>query len=222
MKKIIVLMISLFLYSCATLDSIEKSTSNFLEPIPQNIKIEAESKVNPETEFYGIGVAPIAESGVSFALSKATVDAKNNLKDTVIKESEAIYNSFLAGTEAYMKKIYTPVIPDLTDYAIEKMVPKLSEKGNWNDGKNAYVLVTVQRSEVLQESKNALMKYTTLLEEELLKVKSSIEGFTAPTNVSKSENFQNNAEKNPEELNAENGEESVKNAEETSADASEI
>ena len=57
-----------------------------------------------------------------------------------------------------MKKIYTPVIPDLTSYTVEKVAPRLSEKGNWSDEKRAYVLVTAPRSEVLQESKNALTK----------------------------------------------------------------
>lgn len=184
MKKIIsvgiLFVLSMLFYSCSALDSIGKTTSDLLQPVPQNIKAEATSKVNLETELYGIGSAPITDSGISFAISKATIDAKSKLRDAVTKESGMVFNSFIMDMEAYMKKIYTPVIPDLTSYAIEKVAPKFEEKGSWNDGSRAYVLLTVKRSYVLQESKNALTKYTSLLETELNKVKNSIQGVTLP------------------------------------------
>lgn len=184
MKKIIsvgiLFVLSMLFYSCSALDSIGKTTSDLLQPVPQNIKAEATSKVNLETELYGIGSAPVTDSGISFAISKATIDAKSKLRDAVTKESGMVFNSFIMDMEAYMKKIYTPVIPDLTSYAIEKVAPKFEEKGSWNDGSRAYVLLTVKRSYVLQESKNALTKYTSLLETELNKVKNSIQGVTLP------------------------------------------
>ena len=184
MKKIInvvvLLILSTLFYSCSALDSIGKTTSDLLQPVPQNIKEEATSKVNLETELYGIGSAPISESGLGFAISKATIDARSKLKDAITKESGMVFNSFIMDMEVHMKKIYTPVIPDLTSYTIEKVAPKFEEKGSWNDGSRAYVLLVVKRSYVLQESKNALTKYTTLLETQLGKVKNSIKGVTLP------------------------------------------
>lgn len=209
-NKFILIVMSLFLCSCAALDNIGKATTDFLEPVPQNVKTEAMSKVNLETELYGIGSAPITESGISFALSKASADAKNNLKEAIAKESGMVYNSFIIDMEAYMKKIYTPVIPDLTSYTVEKVVPKLSEKGNWSDEKRAYVLVTAPRSEVLQESKNALTKYTVLLQEQLSKVKGAISGVSLPANNSSRDMQSSGSTKNIEDFNIDDEDDSSK------------
>lgn len=207
-NEFILVVMSLFLCSCAALDNIGKATTDFLEPVPQNVKTEAMSKVNLETELYGIGSAPITESGISFAVSKASADAKNNLKEAIKKESEMVHNSFIIDMEAHMKKIYTPVVPDLTSYTVEKVTPRFTEKGNWSDEKRAYVLVTAQRSEVLQESKNALTKYTTLLQEQLSKVKSSISGVTLPSNNSSKDMKSGGSTKNVEDFNIDDEDES--------------
>lgn len=165
----------LTLCGCTSLQSITRDTANKITPIPQSVKDAASAKVDFEKELYGLGAAFVGDSGLKFATSKATTDAKNQLRSSIRSEANMIFNSFALDMDSHTRRIYDPIFPDLVDYVVENEISKSKDKGHWDDGNRAYVLVTTSRTSVFNQCKVVFKNFTDSLTSKISNVGSMTE-----------------------------------------------
>lgn len=137
---------TLILTGCSSVDSIIPSLSS--NSIPTAIQDVVASRVNPESELYALSSATISKSGSIVAQSQANKEASSNLKNQIKKEVENLYKGRLGEMDAFSKSIISPVTSDLSNYATDLVMKKVTQKGAWEDDSKIYSLLSVNKSEI--------------------------------------------------------------------------
>lgn len=138
---------TLLITSCSSINSmIPKFSSN--SSAPTAIQEAVASRVNPETELYSLTSASISKSGSIVAQSQANKDASADLRSQIKKEVDSLYKTQLDGMDAFSKSIVSPVTSDLSNYATDLIMKKVTQKGAWEDSSKIYSLLAVNKSEI--------------------------------------------------------------------------
>ncbi|WP_022819215.1 hypothetical protein [Fusobacterium russii] len=144
--------LNLFIFSVLLLtscSSVESVFSNFsTKSTPTAIQEAVASRVNPENELYVLSSSSLSKSGSIVAQSQANKDATVALRAQVKKEVEAAYKSNLEGMDAFSKSVVSPVISDLSTYATDLIMKKVTQKGAWEDNSKIYSLLAVNKNDV--------------------------------------------------------------------------
>lgn len=172
MKKIIKFIflfffILIFTNCTSSLEKISNTAMDLAVPIPKDVEETILSKVNLETELYGIGTSVIGDSGINFAYEKATLNSKEKLRSEMTKETNLIFKSYTLDMDAHRKKILTPVIPDLVNSSVNSQLLFAKEKGRWDDGRKVYILFTLDRKLLKTQSDKVFLNYLDDLIERL-------------------------------------------------------
>ncbi|MDO4690007.1 MAG: hypothetical protein Q4A58_01740 [Fusobacterium sp.] len=157
-NKLFLLTLSiLLLSSCSSIESVfPKLTST---PAPTAIQEAVASRVNPDKELYVLNSASLSKSGSIVAQSQANKDAALALRSQVRKEVEAIYKTNLEDMDAFSKSIVSPVVSDLTVYATDLIMKKVTQKGAWEDNSKIYSLLAVNKEEVNSISQKVFQNF---------------------------------------------------------------
>lgn len=152
LKKLTAISFILFLTGCNNL------------PIPNPMETTENTdrmitSVDSENEIMGIGSSKIGNSGTLVATGKAVRDAKEKLKSKILSEEEIVFKSFLVPADPYTKKILSPALSDLMDYAATQLVQKSVEKDTWMENNKVFVVYSISKNEVLSESQNIFIQY---------------------------------------------------------------
>ncbi|WP_448820671.1 hypothetical protein [Cetobacterium sp.] len=152
LKKLTAISFILFLSGCNNL-----SIPNPMETTENTDRMI--TSVDSENEIMGIGSSKIGNSGTLVATGKAVRDAKEKLKSKILSEEEIVFKSFLVPADPYTKKILSPALSDLMDYAATQLVQKSVEKDTWLENNKVFVVYSISKNEVLSESQNIFIQY---------------------------------------------------------------
>ncbi|WP_315522730.1 hypothetical protein [Fusobacterium massiliense] len=146
-SKILLLAVSLFsLVACSSLNDI---TSNFSSgEVPATIKNAVSSRVNPEKELYVLASSNLARSGSIIAQSRANKEAEVVLKSKVKKEVDSLFSGYIKNMDGFSKSVVSPVTSDLSSYATDLIMKKVTQKGAWEDSSKVYSLLSVPKNEI--------------------------------------------------------------------------
>ena len=157
-SKILLLAVSLFsLVACSSLNDI---TSNFSSgEVPAAIKNAVSSRVNPEKELYVLASSNLARSGSIIAQSRANKEAEVVLKSKVKKEVDSLFSGYIKNMDGFSKSVVSPVTSDLSSYATDLIMKKVTQKGAWEDSEKIYTLLAVERNEVTTAADKVFKKF---------------------------------------------------------------
>lgn len=150
----------LVLTGCTSInDFIDEALPTKAPAIPVALQEQVASKVNPENEIFAVGSASLDKSGGLIAQAKANKNARELLKQKLIKEVKINFDSFLLNTDNYTKGIINPVMTDLINYTVELALKNATQKGEWEGSNGVYSLVAIDRNKVLELSKQVFAGY---------------------------------------------------------------
>ncbi|MDX8336400.1 hypothetical protein [Candidatus Cetobacterium colombiensis] len=152
LKKIVSTFFIFLLVGCNNL-----SIPNPLETSENREKMS--TSVDSENEVIGIGSAKIGSSGTLVANGKASREAKEKLKSKILSEEDIIFKSFLVPADPYTRKILSPALSDLMEYTANQLVQKSIEKDSWMENNKVYIVYSISKNEILQESQNIFTQY---------------------------------------------------------------
>lgn len=135
---------TVLLTACSSIDSFNVFNSS---QTPAAIQEAVASRINPETELYILSSASLSKSGSIVAQSNANKEASNALKSQIKKEVDGLYKSYLDEMDAFSKSVISPVTSDLSSYATDLIMKKVTQKGAWEDSSKIYSLLAVNKSE---------------------------------------------------------------------------
>lgn len=138
---------TLLVTGCSSINNIIPNLSSN-SSTPAAIQEAVASRVNPETELYSLTSASISKSGSIVAQSEANKEASSNLRSQIKKEVDALYKNQLDSMDAFSKSIVSPVTSDLSNYATDLIMKKVTQKGAWEDSSKIYSLLSVNKSEI--------------------------------------------------------------------------
>ncbi len=162
-KFILQILLLGLLGGCSTFEAISQKASTLTSSIPQEVKSEALGKVNTETQLYSIGYSAISDSGLHYSTSKALENSKDKLKTEIKKEANLILTSLTLDMDPQKKKIFAPIIPDLTVFIAQNQISNAVESGKWNDENKSYVLLTVSRESIRKHTEEVFSNYVAEL-----------------------------------------------------------
>lgn len=145
-KLILLAFSALLLNACSSINTVfPKLSSN---STPTAIQEAVAARVNPETELYVLSSASLSKSGSIVAQSQANKDATTMLRNQVKKEVDSMYKSNLEGMDVFSKTVVSPVVSDLSTYATDLVMKKVTQKGAWEDNSKVYSLLAVNKGEI--------------------------------------------------------------------------
>ena len=157
-NKLILLSFSVLLLSaCTSVDTVLSKFSS--ESTPVAIQEAVASRVNPESELYVLSSASLSKSGSIVAQSQANKDATLALKNQVKKEVDSLYKARMDEMDAFSKSVVSPVSSDLSTYATDLIMKKVTQKGAWEDNAKIYSLLAVNKSEIGTISEKVLQNF---------------------------------------------------------------
>ena len=127
-----------------------------------------------EDELFAVGHANIDKSGSLLAQAKANKNAKEALKVQIKKEVKVNFNVFMMNIDNYSKGIISPVLSDLTDYAVDLGSKHAVQKGAWENDSAVYSLFAVDRDKIVELSKEVFTGYLGDISGKLNNIKSKI------------------------------------------------
>ena len=175
MKKFIFLIciFTLFLSGCSSISTfIDENLPKKNTTIPVALQEQIATKINPENELFAVGNSNIDKSGAIIAQAKANKHAKDLLKEQIKKEIKINFNTFMLNTDNYSKGIISPVLSDLTDYAVDVALKNASQKGAWDT--SVYSLFAVDRDKITEVSKQVFTGYLGDVSGKLNSIKNKI------------------------------------------------
>lgn len=122
--------------------------SKFSSEPPVAIKEAVTTRINPENELYALTSANLSKSGSIVAQSIANKEATSLLKSQIKKEVENIYKNHLTEMDPFSRSMLIPVTNDLSNYATDLIMKKITQKGAWEDNSKIYSLLSVNKSEI--------------------------------------------------------------------------
>lgn len=177
MKKFIlyITILTLFLSGCTSInDFIDETLPKKSPTIPVALQEQIATKINPENELFAVGNSSIDKSGAVIAQAKANKHAKDLLKEQIKKEIKINFNTFMLNTDNYSKGIISPVLSDLTDYAVDLSLKSATQKGAWENDTSVYSLFAVDRDKVTEVSKQVFTGYLGDISGKLNNIKNKI------------------------------------------------
>lgn len=177
MKKFIFLIciFTLFLSGCSSISTfIDENLPKKNTTIPVALQEQIATKINPENELFAVGNSNIDKSGAIIAQAKANKHAKDLLKEQIKKEIKINFNTFMLNTDNYSKGIISPVLSDLTDYAVDVALKNASQKGAWKNDTSVYSLFAVDRDKITEVSKQVFTGYLGDVSGKLNSIKNKI------------------------------------------------
>lgn len=177
MKKFIFLIciFTLFLSGCSSISTfIDENLPKKNTTIPVALQEQIATKINPENELFAVGNSNIDKSGAIIAQAKANKHAKDLLKEQIKKEIKINFNTFMLNTDNYSKGIISPVLSDLTDYAVDVALKNASQKGTWENDTSVYSLFAVDRDKITEVSKQVFTGYLGDVSGKLNSIKNKI------------------------------------------------
>lgn len=189
MKKFIffISIFTFFISGCTSIDTfIDENLPKKNPTIPVALQEQIATKINPENELYSVGYSTIDKSGALIAQAKANKHAKDLLKEQIKKEVKVNFDTFMLNTDNYSKGIISPVINDLSDYAIDLTLKNATQKGAWENDSAVYSLFAVDRDKVTEISKQVFTGYLGDISSKLNNIKNKVGdielGTTTPKN----------------------------------------
>lgn len=177
MKKFIFLIciFTLFLSGCSSISTfIDENLPKKNTTIPVALQEQIATKINPENELFAVGNSNIDKSGAIIAQAKANKHAKDLLKEQIKKEIKINFNTFMLNTDNYSKGIISPVLSDLTDYAVDVALKNASQKEAWENDTSVYSLFAVDRDKITEVSKQVFTGYLGDVSGKLNSIKNKI------------------------------------------------
>lgn len=177
MKKFIlyITILTLFLSGCTSInDFIDETLPKKSPTIPVALQEQIATKINPENELFAVGNSSIDKSGAVIAQAKANKHAKDLLKEQIKKEIKINFNTFMLNTDNYSKGIISPVLSDLTDYAVDLSLKSATQKGAWENDTSVYSLFAVDRDKITEVSKQVFTGYLGDISGKLNNIKNKI------------------------------------------------
>ena len=177
MKKFIFLIciFTLFLSGCSSISTfIDENLPKKNTTIPVALQEQIATKINPENELFAVGNSNIDKSGAIIAQAKANKHAKDLLKEQIKKEIKINFNTFMLNTDNYSKGIISPVLSDLTDYALDVALKNASQKAAWENDTSVYSLFAVDRDKITEVSKQVFTGYLGDVSGKLNSIKNKI------------------------------------------------
>lgn len=162
MKKMVFIFCAflLVLTGCTSInDFIDEALPTKAPAIPVALQEQVASKINPENEIFAVGSASLDKSGSLIAQAKANKNARELLKQKLVKEVKINFDSFLLNTDNYTKGIINPVMTDLINYTVELALKNATQKGEWEGNNGVYSLIAIDRNKVLELSKQVFAGY---------------------------------------------------------------
>ena len=137
-----------------------------------------ETSVNPEEELYSIGGFKIEESGIKVARMKAVEEANELLNEKVKKESHKLLQNFSGNADIYEKKLNKHIIESLSEYVAKKVLQDVTPKKEWEyDTGEIFVLISVAKEDVVDETKNIFVEHLDKVLSDLKKVRQEISSY---------------------------------------------
>ncbi|STO30949.1 Uncharacterised protein [Fusobacterium necrogenes] len=177
MKKFIFIFILtiFFISGCTSINTlINEALPTKSSTIPVALQEQIATKINPENELFAVGHANIDKSGSLLAQAKANKNAKEALKVQIKKEVKVNFNVFMMNIDNYSKGIISPVLSDLTDYAVDLGSKHAVQKGAWENDSAVYSLFAVDRDKIVELSKEVFTGYLGDISGKLNNIKSKI------------------------------------------------
>ena len=177
MKKFIlyITILTLFRSGCTSINEFIDETLPKKSPtIPVALQEQIATKINPENELFAVGNSSIDKSGAVIAQAKANKHAKDLLKEQIKKEIKINFNTFMLNTDNYSKGIISPVLSDLTDYAVDLSLKSATQKGAWENDTSVYSLFAVDRDKITEVSKQVFTGYLGDISGKLNNIKNKI------------------------------------------------
>ncbi len=162
MKKLLlfILIFSFLLTGCSSINNfIDENLPKKSSAIPVALQEQIATKINPENELFSVGYSSIDRSGSLIAQAKANNNAKDLLKSEIKKEVKINFDTFMLNTDNYSKGIISPVLSDLSEYAVELALKAATQKGAWENDSSVYSLFSVEREQINQISKQVFTGY---------------------------------------------------------------
>lgn len=177
MKKFM-LFISIFIFfisGCTSINNFIDETLPKRNPtIPVALQEQIATKINPENELFSVGYSTIDKSGAIIAQAKANKHAKDLLREQLKKEIKINFDTFMLNTDNYSKGIISPVINDLSNYAIDLALKNAIQKGAWENDTAVYSLFAVDRDKVTEVSKQVFTGYLGDVSSKLTNIKNRV------------------------------------------------
>lgn len=177
MKKFILFIsiFSFFISGCTSLNNFIDETLPKRNPtVPVALQEQIATKINPENELFSVGYSTIDKSGAIIAQAKANKHAKDLLREQLKKEVKINFDTFMLNTDNYSKGIISPVISDLSDYAIDLALKNATQKGAWENDTAVYSLFAVDRDKVTEVSKQVFTGYLGDVSSKLNSIKNRV------------------------------------------------
>lgn len=177
MKKFIffISIFAFFISGCTSLNTfLDENLPKKSPSVPVALQEQIATKINPENELYSVGYSTIDKSGALIAQAKANKQAKDLLKDQIKKEVKINFDTFMLNTDNYSKGIISPVVDDLSDYAIDLALKNATQKGAWENETAVYSLFSVERDKITEVSKQVFTGYLGDVSSKLNNIKNKV------------------------------------------------
>lgn len=177
MKKFIffISIFAFFISGCTSLNTfLDENLPKKSPSVPVALQEQIATKINPENELYSVGYSTIDKSGALIAQAKANKQAKDLLKDQIKKEVKINFDTFMLNTDNYSKGIISPVVDDLSDYAIDLALKNATQKGAWENETAVYSLFSVERDKITEVSKQVFTGYLGDVSNKLNNIKNKV------------------------------------------------
>ena len=177
MKKFIffISIFAFFISGCTSINTfIDENLPKKSPSVPVALQEQIATKINPENELYSVGYSAIDKSGALIAQAKANKQAKDLLREQIKKEVKINFDTFMLNTDNYSKGIITPVVDDLSYYAIDLALKNATQKGAWENDTAVYSLFAVDRDKITEVSKQVFTGYLGDVSNKLNNIKNKV------------------------------------------------
>lgn len=160
----------LMMTGCTNLGNLGSSSSS-KSPMSQE-RIAASVDINDE--IFGIGSAPIVESGQGVAKMRANKEAREDIRKKLQAETEDVLTAYLVEIDFYSKKISDNVMADLSEYISNNMLSDTEEKDSWVENERIYTVIAIDRNEVPLRSRDTFVTHIDNIIKKLTDLKGQI------------------------------------------------
>jgi hypothetical protein len=132
------------------------------------------ASVDVNDEIFGIGSAPIVESGQGVAKMRANKEAREDIRKKLQKETEDVLTAYLVEIDFYSKKISDNVMEDLSEYISNNMLNDTEEKDSWVENDRIYTVIAIDRDQVPLRSRDTFVTHIDSIIKKLTDLKGQI------------------------------------------------
>ncbi len=171
-KKITIVLCAalLMMTGCTNLGDLGSSSSS-KSPMSQE---RIASSVDINDEIFGIGSAPILESGQGVAKMRANKEAREDIRKKLQAETEDVLTAYLVEIDFYSKKISDNVMADLSEYISNNMLNDTEEKDSWVENERIYTVIAIDRNQVPLRSRDTFVTHIDNIIKKLADLKGQI------------------------------------------------